>query len=137
MTKAAATVSPHSSLGAPTTASFAEFGPGDVNGLPTAGDLGRLGFVASVTGPGITAANDTGVYVMESTGTLRRVVQEGDVLTVPNADTVTRSVTVSGVSFGSWHQTLPNQQRQIGATKMVLTLEFTDGTSGVFTSTLP
>ena len=49
-------------------------------GEPYAGENGQIVFSARLTGPGVTATNDSALFCEQSDGALRLVLREGDIL---------------------------------------------------------
>jgi hypothetical protein len=56
---------------------FTELALDDVDG---ATQLGGTIFLATLTGTGVTAANNTGIFAVDDTGTVQLIVRTGDVL---------------------------------------------------------
>jgi hypothetical protein len=82
-------------------------------------DQGQVAFEGFLTGMGVTADNDVGIWAEDRLGVLRRVVREGDLVEVAAGDfrTVGRAFIDGFNEFG------------IG-----LSLSFTDGSRGAFVS---
>jgi hypothetical protein len=100
---------------------------------------GRVAFYASLTGAGVTAANDAGVYA-GSVGAFVKVVREGDQVDVdpshPGVDL--RTVADNGINF---NVSLGGQDGHgfsfSDSGFLVYRLTFTDGSSGIFVSQIP
>jgi hypothetical protein len=112
-------------------ATFGDFDPGPPGGLNA---LGQVVFSGSLTGTGVTSANNQGLYVASPGGGVVKVVRTGDQIDVGNGSGMH---TVSGFSFnisgGEYGR--PNALSDTGV--LVYRLDFTDGTQGVFTSVIP
>lgn len=102
---------------------------------PIINGAGQTAFYATLTGPGITPMNNQGLWAMSPEG-LRLFVRTGDILDVdPGIGTDYR--TVSFISFynGSGGEDGRGVTWNDSGT-LAFTLNFSDGTSGVFTATL-
>jgi hypothetical protein len=97
---------------------------------------GQVALYGLVMGPGVTAANDVGLYA-GTVGNLVKIVREGDVIDVdPGPGVDLRTVADGGIGKG-----FPPSAGQDGRNLvfsdsglLAYTLMFTDGTSGVFYS---
>ena len=99
-----------------TDAVFASFGEPSVNAS------GQTAFDAFLTGPGVTGANNWGIFAETGDG-LRLVVREGDLFDVGGGD----FRTIGALSFaGAFND----------AGGIAFFARFTDGTSGIFTAAL-
>jgi hypothetical protein len=114
------------------------FAPGSAAGQvfnsfvdPVLNSAGQLAFAATLTGTGITAANDRGIWAQGLDGSLRLVAREGDALEV--APGVTR--TLSDVYLAGGFNT--EDGRRVGFNdygEVAFLAKFTDGSSGIFVS---
>jgi hypothetical protein len=96
-------------------------------GTPRLNDLGQIVFLGSLTGPGIDATNDVGLWSYYG-GTLTKIVRMSDSLDVNPKHDVDDFRTVSFIST----TTLDLNDRGT----VLLRLQFTDGTRGLFTADL-
>lgn len=106
------------------------------SGLPAANALGQVAFQGVLGGTGVTTDNDRGVWATDLAGNLLLVVREGDSFDVnegPGIDLRTIAG-VSGVEGGGedGRGDLFTDSGQI-----FLSLDFTDGTSGIFIASVP
>jgi hypothetical protein len=112
-------------------ATFSDFNPAPPGGLNA---LGQVVFSGTLTGTGVTSANNQGLYVASPGGGVVKVVRTGDMIDVGNGSGLH---TVSGFSFNisGGEDGRPNSLSDTGV--LVYSLTFTDGTQGVFTSFIP
>jgi hypothetical protein len=108
-------------------------------GSPILNRFGQFAFVATLAGAGVTTANDRGLYA-GSVGALVKVVREGDLVDVdPGAGVDLRAVATIG--FRGEFETATGLQDGRGGPftdggLLAYSLTFTDGTSGVFVSSV-
>jgi hypothetical protein len=96
--------------------------------------LGQVAFVGNLTGAGVTGANNRGLYA-STPGGLVKVVRVGDMIDVGNGTgfhTVANFGWLTGAGGEDGFGLSFNDSGML-----VYQLVFTDGTSGVFTSTVP
>jgi hypothetical protein len=100
-------------------------------------DAGQVAFVANLTGTGITSANDTALFA-GSPGDLMQVVREGDVIDVdPGPGIDDRTVAANGISFLTGSGGEDGQGLSFNDSGLlVYQLTFTDGSTGIFTSSI-
>lgn len=117
-------------------------GGGDFGTFPISPQLNgvdQVAFVATLTGTGVDTTNDRGLYA-GSVGALVKLVREGDAVDVdPGAGVDLR--TVSGIGIKGEFETSSGGEggRGVSFTDngfVSYTLTFTDGSSGVFVSSL-
>jgi hypothetical protein len=95
--------------------------------------LDQVAFLGNLTGTGVTSANNQGLYVA-SPGGLVEVTRKGDMIDEGNGSGLHTVSTI--LFFGSGGEGgLPITLSDSGELDYRLT--FTDGTSGIFTSTIP
>lgn len=108
------------------------------NVIPSLNASGQVAFIATLSGAGVTIANDQGLYA-GSVGGLVKIVREGDQVDVdPGPGVVLRTIADGGINVAT--ATGGQDGRGVWFSDTgVLTyrLAFTDGTSGVFTSVVP
>ena len=96
---------------------------------------GQVAFLANLTGAGVTAANDRGLYA-GSLGALLKVVREGDLVTVGPGDL--RTIADNGIGFTSGSGGQDGRRVAFSDTGFITySLTFTDGSSGVFLTFVP
>jgi hypothetical protein len=88
---------------------------------------GQVVFLGNLTGTGVTSANDQALYVA-SPGGVVEVVRKGDLIDVGNGSGF---YTVSTINFFASGDSFSDSG------ELVYRLTFTDGTSGMFKSTVP
>jgi hypothetical protein len=95
---------------------------------------GQVAFNAQLTGPGITTTNDSGLWAQDSLGALQKIIREGDAFEIAPGDlrTVLSFSTISNTTGLDGRRSMFNE-----ASELVFSATFTDGTSGVFVSTVP
>src|SRR5262245_22525815 len=118
---------------APGGGNFNNFFPSQINGF------GQVAFAATLAGAGVDMTNDVGLYA-GSVGALSKVVRKGDAIDVDPGPGVDMR-TVSAIGFRGEFNTVSGGQdgRGVAFTNNALltyTLVFTDGTSGVFVSSV-
>jgi hypothetical protein len=86
--------------------------------------MSQVAFHVKLTGPGVTAANDTGIWVTDLTGALRLVAREGDLFDVNDDPMIEelRTVFLTKLSGGGFNN----------AGELAIALTFTDNSGGVF-----
>lgn len=85
-------------------------------------NAGQVAFISGLSGTGVTAANDLGLWAQNGSGVLQLIVREGNTIEVAPGD----SRTVETFNFGNM-----NERGQI-----VFNAKFTDGSFGLFLSNL-
>src|SRR5262245_43983904 len=118
---------------APGGGNFNTFFPSQINGV------GQVAFAATLAGAGVDATNDVGLYA-GSVGSLTKVVRKGDVIDVDPGPGVDLR-TIAAIGFRGEFNTVSGGQdgRGISFTDnglLTYTLAFTNGTSGVFVSSV-
>jgi len=103
--------------------------------LPTMNSLNQMAFLASVAGPGITTANDQGIFATTLDGTLILLAAEGAPIQVAPGDqrtvaTINLIYSPSGGQDGRF-------MSLNDAGKVVFYATFTDGSQGIFLATIP
>lgn len=104
---------------------------------PGLNGAGQVAFFATLTGAGITTANDGALFAGRP-GDLAQIVREGDSVDVdPGPGVANRTVAASGINF-----LISGGQDGRGVSfnddgTLIYRLTFTDGSSGVFTSSVP
>ena len=118
--------------GFPTGVTFSTF---DVMALANSGGAGNdggLAFEATVTGAGVTSANNTGIWAVDSTGELQLVMRTGDTFNVASSGTPVYK-RVSELSFLPYATGVDGQTRTLAKNEdMAITVVFSDGTDAVF-----
>lgn len=96
-------------------------------------DAGQLGFSGSLTGPGVDASNDVGIWATDRAGTLRLIARKGEQLEIAPGDfrTISRLWWTGTEGNGTGALSAFNNRGEIA-----FYAEFTDGVSGVFVSSL-
>lgn len=89
-------------------------------------DNGRMAFLGTLTGAGVTAANDRGLWVQDSAGQLHKVAREGDLFDIGGGIMKTISIVFTQML------PTPSQQSFNSASSIVFQLVFTDGSAGAF-----
>jgi hypothetical protein len=98
---------------------------------------GQVAFAAQLTGPGVTTANDIGIYA-GTVGSLVKVVRKGDQVDVdPGPGVDLRTVSECGNVFSQSGEASSRGVVYTNSGLLVYRLAFTDGSSGVFTSVVP
>jgi hypothetical protein len=114
------------------TATYADFG---TNNLALNGS-GQVAFSAVLAGPGVTTANDAALFA-GIPGAVQLVVRKGDTIDVdPGGSTDFRTISAIAFTAGSGGQDGRGASIADNGT-FIYRLNFTDGTSGVFTSVVP
>jgi hypothetical protein len=104
---------------------------------PTLNTRGQIAFRALLNGPGITLANDSGLWAQDARGQLHLIVREGDSLDVSDDPLNPELRTVIGFSFENRSGNEDgvrsgfNELGQVG-----FLASFTNGTQGLFVSNL-
>jgi hypothetical protein len=98
---------------------------------------GGLVFEATLTGTGVTAAINQGIWMVDNTGTLQLIVRTGDDINVASSGTpVFESIT--GLSFLPYSSSLGGQTRGLAKNEdLAYTATFDDGSSGIFAVVSP
>ncbi len=106
------------------------------NALPSGGTGGPV-FEATIAGTGVTAANNTGIWAMDTTGALQLIVRTGDNINI-NPTGAASFKTISSLTFLPYTALLDGQTRSITKNgDLTYTATFTDKTTAVFTVTFP
>ncbi len=93
---------------------------------------GGLVFEATVTGTGVTTANNKGIWAVDSTGTPQLVMREGDIFNVPVNGTPSYK-RVSELAFLPYSLTVDGQTRTLAKNEdMAITVVFSDKTNAIF-----
>jgi hypothetical protein len=99
---------------------------------------GQTAFWAALTGPGINATNDNGIWAQNGDGDLTLIVREGDFLDVSDdpLNPVLRTVAAISSLAGNTGNSdgRPSSFNDLG--QLTFFARFTDGSSGVFVSNL-
>jgi hypothetical protein len=97
-----------------------DFDAGDFFGIPRLrlNNAGQVAFIAGLTGTGVTAANDMGLWAQDAAGNLKLVIRKGNQLEVAPGDIRT----VTEFDFGGMND----------AGQIVFDAVFTDNSEGVF-----
>jgi hypothetical protein len=114
--------------GTPAGVSFSNFDDSVLNGA------GQIAFYATLTGPGVTAANDEGIWAQDSNGVLQLIVRDGEQIEVAQGDFRTVSSLNLGPLTGGENglPTWLNDARQIAFSAV-----FDDASEGVFVTIGP
>jgi hypothetical protein len=108
--------------------------------LPDAGGAtgdGGIVFEATLTGTGVSAANNTGIWAVDSTGTPQLIVRTGDTLNVASSGTPVYE-TVSGIFFSGFNGVNAGQALGLADNgDIAFALTFTDKSGGVFAVQFP
>lgn len=114
---------------APDGGTFSSFSDTVLNGA------GQVAFLGTLTGAGVTTANDQGLYA-GSVGALVKVVREGDQVDVDPGPVVDlRTIANFGIHFDSTSDGRGLSFSDAGF--LTYSLGFTDGSSGIFLSSIP
>lgn len=106
------------------------------SGTPTlnaAGDVAFLASLRTVAGD-VDDSNDTGLFAFVD-GVLKLIVREGDLVDVVPADGLAEALTVSAINFDN--DVFDGSTGFNDAGTLAFGLAFTNGTSGIFTVTVP
>src|SRR5262249_8782714 len=97
---------------------------------------GQMAFFGRLTGPGVTAANNEGIWAQDLSGVLRLIVRSGDSLDVDDGAGVDlRMIKSIGVLDSPGLSTAVQRGLQINDRGQVeFEALFTDGSSGIFVS---
>src|SRR5262249_3118000 len=98
-------------------------------GNPGLNDSGQTAFSAGLTGAGVDASNDNGIWATDRTGVLQLIVREGDVLEV--APGQFRTV---ATAFFRPHDLFGTSEGFNNLGQVAFVANFTDGSSGIFVS---
>jgi hypothetical protein len=108
--------------------------------LPDAGGAtgdGGIVFEATLNGTGVSAANNTGIWAVDSTGTPQLIVRTGDTLNVASSGTPVYE-TVSGIFFSGFNGVNAGQALGLADNgDIAFALTFTDKSGGVFAVQFP
>lgn len=100
-------------------------------GAPALEPGGRVAFSAHVIGPGLDGFS-TGLYATDASGTLRKVVQPGDVLDVAGDGSDLRTVSQVNFNQDAFTQEAYNGPVFNDDGVLVFRAQFTDGSDGLF-----
>jgi hypothetical protein len=103
---------------------------------PTINEPGQTAFLAEVRGPGITAANNQGLWAQDVEGDLHLIARRGDALDVDPGPGVDERI-VLNLAF--WSDGGGEDGRRTGLNaygQIAFAAAFTDGSSGIFVSDL-
>lgn len=104
---------------------------------------GLIAFAATLTGPGVTGANDRALFATESIGgPLVTIIREGDLYDVFGDESDMRTIAYfefsrHADSFSPSHGATNGHGAFNDNGTLVFLLGFTDGTQGIFTATIP
>ncbi len=105
--------------------------------VPVLNDAGRVSFAAELTGLGVDATKNLGVFASNHQGLLRLVVRTGDVIDVNPDPLVVDERTVSSIrSISGFGGSNTQLQTFNDHSQLSFTIGFTDGSAGVLISTL-
>jgi hypothetical protein len=110
--------------GTPAGVMFGDFSRLGADSAFSVNNMSQVAFHVKLTGPGVTAANDTGIWATDLGGALRLVAREGDLFDVNDDPMIEELRTVfltklAGTGFNN-------------AGELVIALTFTDNSGGVF-----
>ncbi len=99
---------------------------------------GQVAVKGFLNGPGIDGSNDTGVWLIDSNGTISLVARHGDLFDVNDDPTIEDLKTITWVDYRG-HSTGDNGHETSfnDAGELALRMRFSDGTEGVFVATIP
>jgi hypothetical protein len=95
---------------------------------------GQVAFESLLTGPGVTSANDTGIWATDLAGTLRLVAREGSLFDVnddPNIEDF-RTILTTDLQWFNGGGEDGSGGAFNNAGQLVVSLRFTDNSGGVF-----
>ena len=98
---------------------------------PVLNAAGQIAFVGGLTGVGVTASNDRGIWATDAAGALQLIVREGDSIEVAPGVMRTVNALATLVSTGD-DGGGPSGFNDAG--ELAFTTSFTDGSSGAFVS---
>lgn len=106
----------------------------DTLSQPSINPLGEVAFVAPLAGPGVDYTNNSGLWATDLSGNLQLLARNGDLFDVGSGDMRTLAgLSIGGGSFGT-----DGRQSVFNATgQLAFRASFTDGSSGVFVTTIP
>jgi hypothetical protein len=110
--------------GTPAGVMFGDFSRLGADSAFSVNNMSQVAFHVKLTGPGVTAVNDTGIWVTDLSGALRLVAREGDLFDV-NDDPMLedlRTVFLTKLSGPGFNN----------AGELAIALTFTDNSGGVF-----
>ncbi len=106
-------------------------------GEPVLNDHGQVAFLATLTGAGVDGSNDLGIFATDREGFLRLIFREGDPFDVNPDPLITDSRTIQSIGYYSLSNGSGGRPTSFNAAGQVAaTLQFTDGTQGVFIATV-
>ena len=101
---------------------------------PTLNDLGQVVYFASLSGIGVTTANDRGLFAFDPVLGALVIAREGDLFDVGDGDF--RTIAHDGIGFFAGASDDRGTSLSNNGTA-VFSLLFTDGTRGIFTAAVP
>lgn len=104
---------------------------------PAYNDAGQAAYLADLTGTGVAAANDRALFLYDPILGSMLIAREGDAFDLGGG--VSRTIADQGIGFISTGEFNPSNSRTGLADHggLVFTLQFTDGSSGVFAAAVP
>lgn len=104
------------------------------NGLFNINPNGQVAFTAALSGPGVTTANDSGLWATDHLGALQLIAREGDLLEVMPGD----FRTIASASMLSFTSGVDGNRSTFNSNgELVFWAGFTDGSNGIFVATVP
>lgn len=101
--------------------------------IPTLNSRGQLAFLGTVTGSGVTGANNQGIWTSDGAGTLQLLVREGQLFDVSDNPNASDMRTVQTLRFGTnSNNNELDCLNDLGQVSFYAT--FTDGSAGMFVS---
>lgn len=110
---------------------------GDFPGIPVLNANGQTAFTAFLTGTGVDSSNGLGLFAEDSTGDLKLIARQGDLLDVSDDPLSPDFRTISNLRFNVATGNEDGRSSSFNDVgQLVFNAAFTDGTSGCFLSNL-
>jgi hypothetical protein len=100
-----------------------------VGGRPFINDRGQIGFRAELAGLGINESNDEGIWIQDAQGVLQLIAREGQDVNITNDSAGLSTQNIAGLGY-------VGQNSFNARGELAFTASFTDGSEGVFVSSL-
>ncbi len=128
--------------GCPTGVTFSAFTALALDNVGGATQQGGVTFLATLTGTGVSSANNTAIFSVDTSGNLQLIVRTGDILDTSTGVTPVYK-TVSALSFlpteASTNAIVADQTRSLSPVTgdLIYTATFTDKSQGIFNVVFP
>lgn len=111
--------------------------------FPVINNVGQITFAAFLSGPGVTSANNQGLWVW-SAGELVKIARMGDLFDLAPSPSVTDLRVITGIDYWGGQSDIAGSSGEDGRRQyfndqgaLVFRLRFSDGSSGIFTALVP